>query len=575
MANGDSGGRGGSGEMGGHGGHETSGSRGELSASTNSEKTTGTTKETDEKSALNGFKMTEGKEELPTGGETLKEGVETEEPPAETEESVLKDFSMEKGTKAEETSVEHKSELDSFKMEKEPGEKSKGEAEAKLEVAQKNLEERIDRMYEKSPEKAKEMRELLERTQDTTRPIYESSKEVAEKAEAIRDYSEHNMAHIVEVAESALAGTEAMHEYEEAKGAAEEAKVRDDVVLSAALWHDTGMAGKPADLEAVKSDPDAQLDGNRIRSGHSFESAQRVLENQDSFSSQAEALEVAWVACMHSKSNSEVRNMSSDVDMMTAINRVKSEYETGHPDGEKLDLSCFGEVNEKGELVSITDSVRTRINNETLLLRVADAQRPASDVQVTMTGREMHTEKTRYEDTSGFELSAEEEAMGKQVEYIDPENPENSSTRKDATSVKYVSGEANVDAGPISTVKEGDSTKVQVEYVVKDAYVDQAATRDILKGRIAEANSTAAEEFASPGTVAREDIVHVVTIEQGDEAARAALQDVLEKETVKVENRTYIDEKGEKQIAKETISAKVEVRLKEQTAPKTDEGKDD
>ena len=68
---------------------------------------------------------------------------------------------------------------------------------------------------------------------------------------------------------------------------------------------------------------------------------------------------------------------------------------------------------------------------------------------------------------------------------------------------------------------------LEVSYVVRDAYVDQAATREILNERMREAESAPAAKDAPPGSITREQISHVVRIEKGDEAARAELERVL------------------------------------------------
>ena len=190
----------------------------------------------------------------------------------------------------------------------------------------------------------------------------------------------------------------------------------------------------------------------------------------------------------------------------------------------------FGKVNKDGRLEDLDPSVQTRLTNEALALRVADAQRPASDAPTTMTGRVMEGESVKYEkgDTSGFDTPLEDEVLGNKVEFVDPNNPEAPPiTKDDPVTLKFVNGENNVDAG---TVTVTDKDTVEVTYVVKDAYVDQAATRAILNERMQEADSAPAAKDAAPGSVNREQVVHVVQIEKGDEAARAALEAALNKD---------------------------------------------
>lgn len=434
----------------------------------------------------------------------------------------------------------------------------------RLEKANKELQDTIDKHYEKDPEKKAQLQELRERMQKETKPLYEASKEVSARAPEIRNFSDHNMAHISEVAKASMDNVQAVHKMEEAQKLPAEARVKDEVVLAAALWHDVGMAGTEADRKLIEADPKAVLDGDRIRKEHSFQSSQAILERQDQFSNQAEAVEAAWLAYMHSKSSSDVPTLSDTKAMTDALNRVKAEYGKNHPEAAALDLSSFGQVDEKGDLVKMTDEVRTRINNETVILRVADSQRPA-DACTTMTGRIMDAEKTVYTDASGFDKKVVTETHLKQAEYTDPGNPEDRENCSKEAAVKFITGERNVDAGGMKFTKDGGAPRMEVSYVVKDAYADQAATKAILLERMAEATSTTSQRRAVEGCLTRENLLHVVELENGDEALRARLEKVLREAIRAKADRKFerTDADGKKVWYFDNMSADVKVVLKD------------
>ena len=408
-----------------------------------------------------------------------------------------------------------------------PPETRKDAVDRHIEAARKERTETITEAYKDDPEKRAKLQELVERNDKLTRPYYDESVEVAKHAEAIENYSDHNKAHIDEVTTAVVKNAEQIHKKEEADGLPPEARVKDEVLISAAQWHDVGMAGTKEDRKAIEDDPDAKLDGNKIRSQHANESALTILEHQDDFETPDMAFETALVTHLHTKNNSGVPSLGEKQAMIDAANRLKNDYEKRNEGKPSFDLSKFGKVNEEGELVDLDPDAQTRITNEALALRVADGQRPASDTPTTMTGRVMESEKTRYTDTTGFGRDVADEVAGQKIEYIDPDDPEAPVTESEnATALMYLNGERNVDAGTMHYTGDG---KLEISYVVRDAYVDQAATVEVLDGRMKEADSAPAAKDAPPGSVSREQIVHVVQIEKGDEKARAALEEVLNK----------------------------------------------
>lgn len=395
----------------------------------------------------------------------------------------------------------------------------------RYEESEKQLDETLQRIYKDQPEKYQEMRAFVDRMKETAQPYYDNSTEVAKHTDSLQTYSDHNIAHPNEVTASVAESLSQMKEYEKANDVPEAARVNDKVVLSAAVNHDTGMAGTKENQQTVKDDPDTKLDGNTIRNNHHAESANRILENSDKFDSKEQAIESAWVTYMHSKSKSGVKDLGDSESMVNALNTVKSNYEKANPNGGKLDLSSFGKVNSEGQLTEMTPEVHTRVGNEALMLRVGDAQRPATDTPTTMTGRVMECDKTAYKDTSGFSKPVADEVADKKVEFVDPNDPENKvPDSTDAGALMYTTGERNVDAGTMTYTSNGT---LEVSYVVKDAYVDQAATRAVLENRMEEANTAAHNQNAPDGLVTQANIVHVVVIEKGDEQARSALEAAL------------------------------------------------
>jgi hypothetical protein len=383
----------------------------------------------------------------------------------------------------------------------------------------------LQEVYADNPEKLAEIKEAVEQWQKATAPYYANAKEVGTKVPGLDTYSDHNLAHPNEVAASVAQNLQTVKAHEEAANLPPEARVNDRVMIGAALFHDTGMMGSKEEWGLIKDGKMDQVNGNQIRSNHAKESANRILENSDQFANRQEALEAACVTYLHTKSNSGVKTTGDSQAMLNAINSVKSNFETVNPESEKVDLSCFGKVNEKGQLTELNPQAYTRLCNETLLIRVGDAQRPASDAPMMMNGTVASVEKTQYQNTAGFQGDLADELAGKTVSYANPENPAVpvGTSEKDA-SVKYCSGERNVDAGVMRYTQDG---KVEITMVVRDAYVDQAATKAILAERMKEGESVPSKNNAPPGAINRDDVSHVIIMEKGDEAARSALEQAL------------------------------------------------
>ena len=440
---------------------------------------------------------------------------------------------------------------------------------------QRKLERAMDDAFGREGGRRMEMGRLVERVNELTAHRYELAQEISKQDPVLDKYTDHGPEHIKEVATNTLEYSQAFREFAQSQGIepGSEADIKSDVLLTAALYHDTGMDGGLESIEEYQQKCAAheaqQMEkainegkineyGDVIRSGHPSQSAMHVLEDAKALQEKGiDPNEVAALTYLHSKSNSGVRVGDSpdalSKDMTTFMQRcekagievdtstfarqaidakgkpildkdgrptwevtdkeafVRREFEVamqnlhGMAQDRRLDFdpSFLGKFDEKGNFTITNEQAYTRLQYETAVLRLADAQRPAQKFTTTHSGKTIELTEPDWEqreakiangqlpNTLASELNAVDArftgpATGTSVSSVESRlftDPQQNRASWDV-SKKFYTGESNVDRGQVFYNPE--SGKLEIEYRVKDGCKAPHATVEILRERMAE-----------------------------------------------------------------------------------------
>ena len=440
---------------------------------------------------------------------------------------------------------------------------------------QQKLERAMDDAFGREGGRRLEMGRLVERVNELTASRYELAQEISKQDPVLDKYTDHGPEHIKEVATNTLEYSQAFREFAQSQGIepGSEADIKSDVLLTAALYHDTGMDGGLESIEEYQQKCAAheaqQMEkainegkikeyGDVIRSGHPSQSAMHVLEDAKALQEKGiDPNEVAALTYLHSKSNSGVRVGDSPEacsrDMSAFMQRceqagievdtsaftrqaidakgkpildkdgrptwevtdkeafVRREFEVamqnlhGMAQDRRLDFdpSFLGKFDEKGNFTITNEQAYTRLQYETAVLRLADAQRPAQKFTTTHSGKTIELTEPDWEqretkiangqlpNTLASELNAVDArftgpATGASVSSVESRlftDPQQNRASWDV-SKKFYTGESNVDRGQVRYNPE--SGKLEIEYRVKDGCKAPHATVEILRERMAE-----------------------------------------------------------------------------------------
>ena len=444
---------------------------------------------------------------------------------------------------------------------------------------QRKLERAMDDAFGREGGRRMEMGRLVERVNELTAHRYELAQEISKQDPVLDKYTDHGPEHIKEVATNTLEYSQAFREFAQSQGIepGSEADIKSDVLLTAALYHDTGMDGGLESIEEYQQKCAAheaqelqkpitagkiEEYGDVIRSGHPSQSAMHVLEDAKALQEKGiDPNEVAALTYLHSKSNSGVRVGDSpdalSKDMTTFMQRcekagievdtstfahqatdakgklvlghdkrpvwvvtdkeafVRTEFEVAMQNlhgmaqnkGLDFDPSFLGKFDEKGNFTITNEQAYTRLQYETAVLRLADAQRPAQKFTTTHSGKTIELTEPDWEQRENLiknskqnnkpsdVLSSEVNAVD--VRFTDPATGAKKSSVQSrlftspqqnsaswSRSKEYYIGESNVDRGQVRYNPE--SGKLEVEYRVKDGCKAPNATEKILLERMAE-----------------------------------------------------------------------------------------
>ena len=440
--------------------------------------------------------------------------------------------------------------------------------------SQEELELAIQQAFGKEVSRQMEIQRMVEQINELTAPRYELSQEISKRDPVLDKYTDHGPEHIKEVATNVLEYAEAFRQFAQSRGIelGSEADINLEVLLVAALYHDTGMDGGLKSVEdysrqcaAYEAKQELTLGGAKIkefgeviRSNHPAQSALHVLEDAGVLQQQGvNPNEVAALAYLHSKSNSGVkvgdtaetysRYMTDFMQRCQAtgisVNPqafarqvtdaqgrpvldlkqrptwevtdkeafVRKEFEVAvqcltkmaQDKGLNFDPSFLGKLDEKGNFIITNSQAYTRLQYETAILRLADAQRPARHFPTTHSGkvielnepdwaeREQKIAGNKRFDVIKSELSAVDvhftkPASGAVADRVESRlftNPEQNRISWNISKQFYI-GESNVDRGQVRY--DSETRQLEIEYRVKDACKAPHTTVEILRERMAE-----------------------------------------------------------------------------------------
>ena len=258
---------------------------------------------------------------------------------------------------------------------------------------------------------------LQEKVEALAAPYYSKGTAVALKnPETGRHYTDHGIAHEKMVVEKSLVVAEAIEKAVAAKalGAGADAgrvimtaPAGRDVLMAAAVFHDTGMSGG----YALTDEKDAQglfvlhaieeTDFAGIRGNHALNSGLYVLVNRaglrDAGYTDAEIDRMAALCVAHSKSTSGVRDLNSSADWDACFDRLDSVAAAWNRDHAENTVTF--------DRKTLTPQLGL-LAAETLALRLGDVSRDSGPDAIAHSGEVVHVEKDSV-DSHGGSVAAE------------------------------------------------------------------------------------------------------------------------------------------------------------------------
>lgn len=274
---------------------------------------------------------------------------------------------------------------------------------------------------------------------------YAKAENFSRDTRCFENYAEHKQSHIEKVykgTEKTARELSKMDKVPEGYTRPTESDMRN--LKAAALWHDTGMDGNRENLAAIHGDEavaildrgDLSEKESLVRKNHGESAALNVLSERDAFERAGlDADQVAVDCALHSKSGSGMKDLSSDEQWGSFINKLNNSAQAR---GVEFDKTKFMDAD--GNMLP---EAKERCATHAFCLRVGDAN--GHD----MTDNELQDGSHRLIDREGFspsEISAEgawireAEKNNVQIEATDGSRRE----IDDARSKAYALGEGNI-----------------------------------------------------------------------------------------------------------------------------------
>lgn len=454
-----------------------------------------------------------------------------------------------------------------------------------------------------NPEELELKQKLIDQMLEESKEHYDNASRIAEKDAGIYRFSDHTQdRHVRQVVKGTLEqadqNAKLAEKCPEKWGNTFSTSYSENTLIFSAINHDVGMAGRVCDCEdAVEAyqerceahDPTASKTvGEEIRKEHSRESAMYILSQREAVEKMNRQIaentpegemvdrinvdEAAMLAAMHSKSadmgNGSVKDLTDHAQILAYAKGLK---QTAQERGLEFNDDFLYKTNEKGEVVPDEDAIR-RVATECAALRLGDAFRPSSDVQMTQSGKAVFVDVS---DVDPGAKSLQEEMDGARVGFFEADGSENASMRldkheamtveqlqkltpaekkamdeqhgKETTNKAYAVGEKNI--RDITPGEVDESGEMYSDFYLRDGNLCPHATAYVIGERVGESNSIGVQQ--------RGDVVYRIHSEVPmTEEGKKRLGAAMTKEIVTMNNR-------EKELAKHTAPTEL-----------TDEGED-
>lgn len=279
-----------------------------------------------------------------------------------------------------------------------------------------------------SPQGLEQKREIVDKSLEMGKKPYREAAEIAGMDKDLDTFSDHtDRRHVKQVIEKSVERNDYYRQLCEAHPEIWEDTFSKDTsentLIFAAALHDTGMAGEVSKgddaVEAYRKrvaneDQAVQSTGVAIRKTHSCEGAMyalsqrenvetmnrklREVATEDSPADEINVDEAAMIIALHSKSaemgenSATVKDTSDTTAMLKYAEELKS---VSAQHSLEFHDDFLYKVDESGARVPDMDAIR-RISTEVSALREGDAFRPASEVQVTQSGKAVVIDATKF-----------------------------------------------------------------------------------------------------------------------------------------------------------------------------------
>ena len=354
-------------------------------------------------------------------------------------------------------------------------------------------------------ENSEELMEVLKNNIDLTKEKYEVGQEVCLNSE-LKTFTDHSLKHSEDVAYKGLKAKEAFDKYIDDNPEYKEfvGEVNVKRLLTASIWHDTGMNGGFDNLDDYKEwhknqekiyeeacrlseegkfegDPEKECPENIIRAKHALNSAIHVLENRKEIEEQGINADAVALECfLHSKSASGVRDLLNKEEISKAIDTLREESDKR---GVEFDYSWLVKgINEDGEYEFNEDELKS-LSTEASILRMGDANRDVGSKLEDMSHRGIEIDIDIDKCRMAKDIKEETQCI-KEVRYGD----EIVNLKPNDKGREILLGEKNIES--IDMYNNEVTGRMQYEFIINNADFAPYCTIEQINERVKELDST-------------------------------------------------------------------------------------
>lgn len=354
-------------------------------------------------------------------------------------------------------------------------------------------------------ENSEELMEVLKKNIDLTKEKYEVGQEVCLNSE-LRTFTDHSSKHSEDVAYKGLQAKASFDKYIDDNREYKEfvGEVNNERLITAAIWHDTGMNGGFDNLDDFKEwhknqkkiyeeacrlseegkfegDPKKECPENIIRAKHALNSAIHVLENRKEIEEQGINADAVALECfLHSKSASGVRDLLNEEEISKAIDKLREESDKR---GVEFDYSWLVKgINEDGEYEFNEDELKS-LATEASILRMGDANRDVGSKLEDMSHRGIEIDIDIDKCRTAKDIKEETQCI-KEVRYGD----EIVNLKPNDKGREILLGEKNIES--IDMCNNEVTGRMQYEFIINNADFAPYCTIEQINERVKELDST-------------------------------------------------------------------------------------